>query len=79
MEVALVAGRWASSMTARIYVEGAVADLVKVRFQGQAASTSQHGLALLQNSKGQAFAIKAGGDSQTAFSFGHFRSQGGRL
>ncbi|CAK0812996.1 unnamed protein product [Prorocentrum cordatum] len=30
-EATLVKGRWASSMTARIYIEGAVADLVRVR------------------------------------------------
>ena len=48
MEATLVAGRWASSMTARIYVEGAVADLVRVRPRDQAAVAVRHGLRLLR-------------------------------
>ena len=48
MEATLVAGRWASSMTARIYVEGAVADLVRVQPGDQAAAAVSHGLRLLR-------------------------------
>ncbi|CAK0847855.1 unnamed protein product [Prorocentrum cordatum] len=48
MEATLVAGGWASSMTARIYVEGAVADLVRVRPRDQAAAAVRHRLRLLK-------------------------------
>ncbi|CAK0832382.1 unnamed protein product, partial [Prorocentrum cordatum] len=48
MEATLVAGRWASSATARLYIEGAVADSVRARPGSEAARALARGLRLLQ-------------------------------
>ena len=48
MEQTLVRGRWASTMTARIYIEDAVADLVKVRVGDAVCRDVQHGLMILR-------------------------------
>ena len=48
MEATLVRGRWASTMTARIYIESAVADLVRVRPEDDAAAAVRYGLQLLK-------------------------------
>jgi hypothetical protein len=48
MEQTLVKGRWASTLTARIYIEDAVADLVKVRPQDEQCSNVQCGLEILR-------------------------------
>ncbi|CAK0891073.1 unnamed protein product [Prorocentrum cordatum] len=48
MEATLVAGRWASSATARLYIEGAVADSVRAQPGSEAARAVARGLRLLQ-------------------------------